>query len=76
MYVGRIDKEEIDFIIEKEKDKKYVQAAYLLSNRKVIEREFGSLEKTRDAYEKIVVSMDDISLGSKNGIKHWRAWEI
>ena len=76
VYVGRIDKEEIDFIIEKEKDKKYVQAAYLLSNRKVIEREFGSLEKTRDAYEKIVVSMDDISLGSKNGIKHWRAWEI
>ena len=76
VYVGRIGKEEIDFIIEKGKEKKYIQAAYSLSNKKVIKREFGSLEKTRDAYEKIVVSMDDISLGSKNGIKHWRAWEI
>jgi len=76
IYVGRIGKAEIDFIIEKEKEKKYIQVAYSLSSKKVIEREFGNLEKMRDAYEKIVISLDDVSLGSKNGIKHLRAWEI
>ncbi len=69
-------KVEIDFIIEKGKEKKYIQAAYSLSSKKVIEREFGNLEKARDAYEKIVISLDDISLGNRNGIKHLRAWEI
>ncbi|MEA1962885.1 MAG: ATP-binding protein [Patescibacteria group bacterium] len=76
IYVGRIGKAEIDFIIEKEKEKKYIQVAYSLSNKKVIEREFGNLEKIRDAYEKTVISMDDVSLGNKNGIKHLQAWEM
>ena len=73
IYVGRIGRAEIDFIIEKEKEKKYIQVAYSLSSKKVIEREFGNLEKIHNAYEKIVISLDDVSLGSKNGIKHWRA---
>lgn len=76
IYVGKIGKSEIDFIIEKGKEKKYIQVAYSLSDKKVIEREFGNLEKINDAYEKTVISLDDVSLGNKNGIKHLRAWEM
>ncbi|MEA3450124.1 MAG: ATP-binding protein [Patescibacteria group bacterium] len=76
VFVGKIGEWEVDFIIEKSREKKYVQIAYIFSDKKVIEREFRSLEAINDAYEKIVISLDDISLGNKNGIKHILAWEI
>jgi predicted AAA+ superfamily ATPase len=76
IYVGRIDDKEIDFVIEKNGNKKYIQSVYLLSDKKVIEREFSGLEEIHDAYEKIVVSLDNVCLGNKNGIKHIRAWDM
>ena len=76
IYVGRIGESEIDFIVEKGRDKKYIQAIHSLTNKKIIKKEFGNLKKARDAYEKIVISMDDVSLGDKNGIKHKLAWKI
>lgn len=76
VYVGKIRDKEIDFIAEKNAVKKYIQAAYLLSDKSVVEREFGNLEMIHDSYEKIVVSLDDINLGNRNGIKHIQAWEF
>lgn len=76
IYVGSIGKKEIDFIVEKGREKKYIQTAYSLSDKKVALREFGNLEEIRDAHEKIVISLDDVSLGTKNGIKHICAWEL
>ncbi len=76
LYVGTIGSKEIDFIIEKGKEKKYIQVAYALSDEKVIKREFGNLEEINDNYEKIVVSLDDFSLGNKEGISHIRVWEL
>ena len=76
IFVGSLGKKEIDFIVEKGQDKKYVQTAYSVSEKKVALREFGNLEEIHDAYEKIVVSLDDVSLGSRNGIKHICAWEL
>ena len=76
IYVGKIAEKEVDFIIEKDKEKKYIQVAYNLLDKKVIEREFSGLEKIQDAYEKVVISLDDVSFGNKNGIKHLLAWEI
>ncbi len=75
IYVGLIENTEVDFILEKGKEKKYVQAAYLLNSKKVINREFNSLLKIKDAYEKSVISLDDVSFGTKEGIKHIMAWE-
>ena len=49
---------EIDFIWEKNGEKIYIQVCYLLSNEKTIAREFWNLEKIKDNYKKIVVSMD------------------
>jgi len=76
IYVGSIIGEEVDFVVEKEGDKKYVQVAYTLTEKKVANREFRSLEKIGDAYDKIVISLDDAKLGNKNGIHHMRAWDL
>jgi len=76
IYIGKIDNLEIDFVIEKHGEKKYIQVAHSLIGSKVIKREFGNLEKIQDSYEKIVISLDDKSLGNKEGIKHQLAWII
>ena len=70
MSIGVIDQMEIDFIAEKQNDKKYIQVCYSLGNEAAIEREFGNLEKIKDNYEKIVISMDRFFPAERNGIIH------
>ncbi len=76
VFVGQLPNGEIDFIASKGKDTVYVQAAYLLSDESVIEREFGNLEKINDNYPKFVVSLDPVSFGNRKGIEHLRAWDF
>jgi len=49
---------------------------YLLSSDEIINREFGNLEMINDNYPKTVVSLDEMSFGNRNGIKHMTAWEF
>ncbi len=76
IYVGSIIGEEVDFVVEKNGEKKYIQVAYSLSDKNVANREFRSLEKIKDSYEKIIISLDDAPLGNKNGIRHICAWDL
>ena len=76
VYSGKLRNREIDFIAERDRSKKYVQVCYLLSDESVVEREFGNLARIDDHFEKIVVSLDDINLGNRNGIIHRNAWEF
>ncbi len=69
VYVGKTLKGEIDFIAQKGQEKIYVQAAYLLSDEHVVEREFGAYRTIMDNYPKYVISMDQIPL-SRDGIIH------
>ena len=69
VYIGKTYKGEVDFIAEKGKEKFYVQAAYLLSDETVIEREFGAYDAINDNYPKYVISMDKIQM-SRDGIIH------
>lgn len=69
VFIGKHNDREIDFIAQKGEDIKYIQVAYLLSDEKVREREFGNLLKINDNYEKIVVSADEFATDFK-GIKH------
>lgn len=68
--VGVLNQLEIDFIAEKQNDIKYIQVCYLLNREDTVEREFGSLEKISNNYEKIVVSMDKFFPEERNGIIH------
>jgi predicted AAA+ superfamily ATPase len=56
--IGRWDDLEVDFIASRENEKIYVQVAYLLSDRKTIDREVRPLKLIQDNYPKYVLSMD------------------
>jgi hypothetical protein len=70
--VGKIGKQEVDFVCEKGGERLYVQAAYLIPDDRVRDREFGNLLAIPDNYPKKVVSMDDVSGSSYHGIAHVR----
>ncbi len=76
VYVGILDGKEIDFVAEKGTDRLYIQVAYLLSDPKVIRREFGNLQAIPDNYPKWVLSMDDSTFSDFEGIRHGRIWEF
>lgn len=63
VYVGQMDKLEIDFVGFKKGQKVYVQSAYLISDEKSHDREFGNLLKIQDSYPKYVVTMDNFTSG-------------
>lgn len=69
VYIGKTYKGEVDFIAQKGEEKFYVQAAYLLSNEQVVEREFGAYDAISDNYPKYVITLDKIPL-SREGIIH------
>lgn len=71
VYIGKTYKGEVDFIATKGEEKIYIQAAYLLSDEKVIEREFGAYDGIEDNYPKYVISMDRVPM-SRNGVIHMR----
>lgn len=68
--IGKIRDKEVDFIAEKQWKKIYVQATYILSDEKVIEREFGSLLTITDQRTKYVVSADTVSLWIIKWVQH------
>ena len=69
VYIGKLNPGEIDLIASKSGERKYFQVAYLLSDNKVEEREFGALKKIEDNYPKYVISLDKTNF-SQNGIIH------
>ena len=76
IYTGRNTSGEVDFVAEKDDERLYCQAAYLLADEQVIDREFRSLLAIPDNHPKFVVSMDQADLGNKEGIRHVQAWEF
>ena len=69
VYVGKTNSGEIDFIATNRDEKIYFQVAYLLTDKKVEEREFGAFNEINDNYPKYVLSMDKTDF-SRNGIMH------
>jgi hypothetical protein len=66
---------EVDFVVEKSMEKKYIQVSYIMELPETVQREFGALEKIRDSNPKVVVSMDELLLHNSNGIKHEHMWD-
>lgn len=76
VYTGVTKGKEVDFIAQRRDRVIYVQVAYSLHDGQTAEREYASLESIRDNYEKVVVSLDDMTYPSNNGIRHIRAWDF
>ena len=68
IFVWKNNDKEIDFVVEKASDKKYIQVAYLLSEE-AQKREFENLLEISDNYEKIVLTLDDFAGWDYNWIK-------
>ena len=68
--VGVLKGLEIDFVANKGVDTIYIQVAYMITDEKVIDREFGNLMLIKDNYPKYVVSLDPVIIASYKGIKH------
>jgi predicted AAA+ superfamily ATPase len=71
IYIWKNNEEEVDFVIEKWSDIKYIQVCYLLTSQEVIDREFWNLLKIKDNYEKIVLSLDEFPWEDYKWIKHY-----
>lgn len=68
--IGQVGQNEIDFVGTRKGEIIYVQVCYLLQEQSTIDREFGNLEKIKDNYPKMVVSMDEFAGNTRNGIQH------
>lgn len=69
VYIGKIKDGEINFIASKNKEIKYIQACYDLSNEETRNREFNAFSTVNDNYQKYVISNNKENY-SYNGIKH------
>lgn len=76
IYVGAMRNKEIDFVAQKGDRKIYVQSSYMLMDEETVKREYAPLKSIQDNYEKFVVSLDDSSLPSDDGIRNIQAWEL
>lgn len=76
VYVGAMRDKEIDFVAKKGDRVIYLQSTYLMADEQTAKREYAPLKAIPDNYEKYVVSLDDISLPSNEGIKHIQAWSL
>jgi len=71
VHIGKINDTEIDFIASKNQDKMYIQVCTTLADSRVIDREYGSLEKINDHFPKFVLSLDEGFETSRKGIS-WK----
>lgn len=71
VYVGQLQKGEVDFVAVKHGSTIYVQVAYLLASEETVGREFGNLKLIKDNHPKYVVSLDRVyDKVNVDGIRH------
>ncbi len=69
VHIGSFNGKEVNFIARKDKQKIYLQVAYLLASPEIVAREFDVLTGIKDNYPKYVLSMDTVNQ-SRLGIEH------
>ncbi|HEV3412525.1 MAG TPA: ATP-binding protein [Puia sp.] len=68
--IGALREKEIDFVCESKNERLYVQVALRLNDQTTIDREFGNLLAIPDNYPKIVVSEDQFTGNTYEGVKY------
>lgn len=74
--IGKIDNQEVDFIVTKADEKKYIQVTETMNAPETRERELAPLRKIRDSYEKIVIALECDLTQTQDGIKIIRALDF
>ena len=52
------------------------QVAYMLTDDETAQREYASLESVNGIGEKLLVTLDDITYPTRNGIRHVQSWRL
>lgn len=67
--IGKMDNSEIDFIATTADDKRYIQVTESMQSEDIRRRELAPLQRIRDNYEKIVLSLEPGLNSSYEGIR-------
>jgi predicted AAA+ superfamily ATPase len=70
VFIGKLDKKEIDFVAEKAEKKIYIQVAWKMTDQRTIDREFSPLHAIRDNHLKFVLSTEENWHDNIEGIQH------
>ena len=68
--VGVAGEREIDFVAERKTERCYVQVAYLLESPATIERELSAFAAVRDAWPRVLLSLDPYQPSDFEGVRH------
>lgn len=68
--VGVMDDKEIDFLASKDGEKMYIQVALSIDHSTTLQREFGNLQQVKDNYPKKVITMENFSGNTLEGIQN------
>jgi len=70
IWTGTSRNSEVDFVCKTPSgDIEYYQVAWQMSDEKILDREFGSLEKINDNYPKYILTTDSFTI-NRSGVKH------
>lgn len=67
--IGKVGNTEVDFVAEKQGVYEYYQVTADITAKETFDREIRPLENIRDNYEKIILTMDQLTPGNYNGIQ-------
>ncbi len=67
--VGKYQNTEVDFVVEKQGTFTYIQVTADITAKDTFDREMKPLYAIRDNYEKIVLTLDKLTLGNYDGIR-------
>lgn len=70
VYIGKLDRTEIDFVAKKRNKVIYIQVAYKMELPETIKREYQPLLKIKDQYPKLLLSMDEDRQDNYQGVRH------
>ena len=67
--VGKKGNTEVDFVAQKQGSLKYYQVTADMTNEDTFNREIRPLQSIKDNYEKIILTLDYVTVGDYEGIK-------
>ena len=73
VYVGKVDKFEVDFVAQNNRGTAYFQVALTVRDEKTLERELRPLLSIRDHYPKVILTLDEDPEVQYDGIRRINA---
>lgn len=73
---GVLHNGEIDFVAKSGRNILYVQVAYSIEDQTTAEREYCSFKNIKGEGEKLLITMDEETFPTRDGVRHLPAWDL